>query len=156
MLIREVDEISVGSEMSDLLIERLRAATTGSFAWDGAWKVGNVGVFVADGTGEGRASEGVGFTENAGEGRGVMCSTLRVGCRFAYCCDGSKYPFGVITLLLRERGVAIIGEGMGDGWKLLDAPGDFAVRRVLGTLRSSYPLLELEMPSAIACAKSSL
>ena len=67
MVILEVDEMNLGSEISDLLIDFLRLA--GMRPW--LWKPCDVGVFAPDPIGDGCAKEGVGLTEKGVIGEGL-------------------------------------------------------------------------------------
>lgn len=87
VVIRDVEEISRGSEMSDLLTERLRFP--GTRPW--VWKPCVVGVFAADVAGEGCGKDGVELPEKvAGDGLGEspvsLASAYWVGCSF--CASG--------------------------------------------------------------------
>lgn len=152
VVILEVDEMNMGSEMSDLLIDFLRIEGA-----PGSEPPCPVGVLVPEPAGDGCTNAGVGLTTNGAVGEGLGAAPISIPSlpiwRFG---NFSKYPAGVDLLLLRDRLEPIIGDGIGDGdagRPIPGGPGDLGMRRVG---RSSYPRLVLDVPSAMAFARSSL
>jgi len=134
----DVDERNLGSEMSDLLIDRLRGGINAVPPWGPEI----VGVLAPEPTGDGCTRAGVAFTTNGAVGDGlggapISNASTPIWSFWSFC--GSKYPVGVDLLLLRDLVFeGIIGDGIGDCWKPMgDAPGDLAIVRWLGTSKSS-------------------
>ena len=139
MVTLDVEEMNLGSEMSDLLIDLFLYVGIAP----GFWKPCVVGVLAPEPAGEGCTKAGVALTTNGAVGDGLGARPISGVARPLASIIGdfcpSKYPGAARLLLLRDLLLEpSMGDGIGDCENPIPGvPGDLGAKRAEGTSSSS-------------------